>query len=130
MGLSATTVCLARSPCPCTEPSLGDGPTFHIPVHDDVSDHTGVELQVNLDHCSPNDAVSVTLDGELLGEPTLHRTGGEGHLSEDTWLVWKLRPAQAERGIHEVRLVLDRRDPRLGVPVVVENVELHITYAN
>ena len=40
----------------------GDGPTFHIPVHDDVSDDTGVELQVNLDHYSPNDAVSVTLD--------------------------------------------------------------------
>ena len=108
----------------------GDGPTFHIPVHDDVSEDTGVELQINLDHCSPNDAVSVTLDGELLGEPTLHRTGGEGHLSEDTCWCGSSVPHRAERGIHEVRLVLDRRDPRLGVPVVVENVELHITYAN
>ncbi len=121
---------LGEVPVPLYRTLTGDGPTFHIPVHDDVSEDTGVELQINLDHYSPNDAVSVTLNGEHLGGPTLHRTGGEGHLSEDTWLVWKLRPAQAERGIHEVRLVLDRRDPRLGVPVVVENVELHITYAN
>ena len=67
---------------------------------------------------------------EHLVEPVLHRTGGEGHLAEDAWLVWKLRSDQVARGIHEVRIVLDRRDPRLSVPVVVENVELHITYAN
>ena len=121
---------LGEVPVPLYRTLTGDGPTFHIPVHDDVSDHTGVELQVNLDHYSPNDAVSVTLDGELLGEPSLHRTGGEGHLSEDAWLVWKLRPDQVARGIHQVRVVLDRCDPLLSVPIVVENVELHITYAN
>ena len=90
---------------PLYETLTGDGPTFHIRVHDDVSEDTGVELQVNLDHYSPNDAVSVTLDGELLGEPTLHRTSGEGHLAEDAWLVWKLDPMQVGRGVHEVRIV-------------------------
>ena len=72
--------------------------------------------------------MSVTLDGELLGEPTLHRTSGEGHLSEDAWLVWKLDPGQVGRGVHEVRIVLDHQDPRIGVPLVVENIEIHITY--
>ena len=81
---------LGEVPVPLYRTLTGDGPAFHIRVHDDVSDDTSVELQVNLGHYSPNDAVSVTLDGELLGEPALHRTGGEGHLSEDAWLVWKL----------------------------------------
>ena len=120
---------LGEVPVPLYETLTGDGPTFHIRVHDDVAEDTSVELQVNLDHHSPNDAVSVTLDGELLGEPTLHRTSGEGHLAEDAWLVWKLDPIQVGRGVHEVRIVLDHQDPRIGVPLVVENVELHITYA-
>ena len=72
--------------------------------------------------------MSVKLDGGLLGEPTLHRTSGEGHLSEDAWLVWKLDAMQVGRGVHEVQIVLDRRDSRLGVPIVVENVELHISH--
>ena len=120
---------LGEIPVPLYPTLTGDGPTFHIAVHDDVAGDTSIELQVNLDHYSPNDAVSVSLDGELLGEPALHRTGGDGHLAEDAWLVWKLRPDQVGRGVREVRMVLDRRDERLGVPIVVENVELHITYA-
>ena len=31
-------------------------------------------------------------------------------------------------GPHEVKIVLVRRDPRIGVPIVVNNVEFWVTY--
>ena len=119
---------LGETPVPLYRTLTGDGPTFHINVHDDAAEDTAAELQINLDHYSPKDVVSVTFDGELLGEPALRRVGGDANVTEDAWLVWKLRADQADRGTHEVRIVLEQRDPRLGVPMVVENVELHITH--
>ncbi len=119
---------LGEVPVPLYGTLTGDGPTFHIHVHDDAAKDTTVELQVNLDHYSPKDVILATFDGELLGESALRRVG-DGSVSEDAWLVWKLRTDQAARGTHEVRIVLERRDPRLGVPIVVENVELHLTHA-
>ena len=120
---------LGEIPVPLYRTLTGDGPTFHINVHDDAAEDTAAELQINLDHYSPKDVVSVTFDGELLGEPALLRVGGDANATEDSWLFWKLRADQADRGPHEVLIVLGQRDPRLGVPIVVENVELHITHA-
>lgn len=125
---------LGEVPVPLYRTLTGGGPTFHIRVHDDAAENTSVELHVNLLHYSSDDILSVTLDGELLGEPTLCQVGdGEAgdpsQLPEDSWLVWALHHSRAGRGIHEVEIVLVRRDTRLRVPIVVENVELHITYS-
>ncbi|MCY4527629.1 MAG: hypothetical protein OXD46_01180, partial [Chloroflexi bacterium] len=39
-----------------------------------------------------------------------------------------LEPSQGGMGPHQVKIVLVKRDPRIGVPVVVNNVEFWVTY--
>ena len=117
----------------------GEGPKFHIRVHDDVVEETeagaleSVELQVELEHFSPADKVEVALDGELLGTPGIRNVAAEdpddpADVDENSWLVWILEPRQADRGLHQVQVRLVQRDPRIRPPPVVLNVELHVNY--
>ena len=118
----------------CLYPTItGIGPTFEIRVSDDASSTRIVELQVNVNHYSSDDVLTVKFDGKPLGEPTLHRSAPErqgetAQATEDAWLVWRLDHDQSGRGFHELEVVLIRRDPRIGAPIVVENVELHVTH--
>ena len=118
----------------CLYPTLtGIGPTFEIRVSDEAVRALTVELQINVNRYSIDDVLSVALDGKPLGEPTLHRSDagrpdGTTQVTEDAWLVWRLDPKQSGPGVHELEIVLDCRDPRIDVPIVVENVELHVTY--
>lgn len=124
-------------PVPLYETLTDEGPTFRVDVYDRVRDTAGVEcveLHVNLDQYSPADTLNVTLDGASLSDPSIHwggstNPGDPGELGEDAWLVWQLDPTQAEYGTHEIKMVLELRDPRLSVPIVVENVEMHLTYS-
>ena len=50
-------------------------------------------------------------------------------VAENTWLVWTLRPQQAAHGGHRVEIVLLERDARIRVPIVIDNVEIHVNYA-
>ena len=110
----------------------GGGPRFHVGVYEDVPEDAALELQVDLDHLSPRDRVAVELDGQRLGEPE-RRSPAAGDaanpadVSENTWLVWRLEPSQVGGGVHEVRIDLLERDPRLRPPVVVGNVEIHVS---
>jgi hypothetical protein len=125
-------------PVPLHRTLSGEGPTFHISVYDDIADAEDVErveLQVNLIQYSPGDVLTFTLDGAPLGEsgPPVDsgastNPGDPGQLGEDAWLVWKLDAEQAGYGTHEVQIVLVQRNPRLSVPIIVENVELHIKF--
>ena len=92
-----------------------------------------MELHVELAHCSPADRFEVRLDGELLGAPIRRSVAGENptdpaEVDESTWLVWIIKPKQAAKGQHQIQLRLVERDIRLRVPVVVENVEIHLHY--
>ena len=117
----------------------GDGPRFHIRVHDDVVEEAeagalkSAELQVELEHFSPHDQVEVTLDGEVLGQPAVRNVAAEdpneiADVDENTWLVWQLKPKQADRGTHEVQVVLIERNPRIRAPIVVRYVEIWVNY--
>ena len=117
----------------------GDGPRFHLSIYDAVVEEWGkgtlgaVELQVELAHCSPADRFEVAFDGELLDEPARRSVAGENpadpaEVDESTWLVWGLQPEKAAKGQHQIQLRLVERDIRLRVPVVVENVEIHLNY--
>ena len=112
---------------------MGSGPRFHIGVYEDVSEDATLELQVDLDHLSPQDRVAVELDGQRLGDPLRRSPAAEdsanpADVSENTWLVWPLVPAQVGKGVHIVGIALRERDPRLRPPVVVRNVEIHVSY--
>ena len=112
---------------------MGGGPRFHIGVYEDVSEDATLELQVDLDHLSPRDQVAVELDGQRLEDP-VRRSPAAGEaanpadMSENTWLVWPLVPSQVGKGVHVVGIDLRERDPRLRPPIVVRNVEIHVSY--
>ncbi len=116
-----------------------DGPRFHVRVHDEVVAESNagaldsVELHLELEGFSTTDEVEVTLDGEILGPPTLRDAAAEdpndpADVGESKWAVWALRPEQADWGNHEVKVVLVGRDPRLRQSIVVQNVEVHVRY--
>ena len=113
----------------------GDGPTFHIIVSDDAmadgAELERVELQIEVAHLSMQDEVAVTLDGEALGLPRIRDAAAEdpedpSDVSENGWLVWPLE--QVARGVCEVRVCLLERDPRIGVPLRIEQVEIYLQY--
>ena len=75
----------------------------------------------------------MTLDGTVLGAPAVRNVNAEDpavpeSVHENSWLAWDLEPSQGGMGPHEVKIVLVRRDPRIGVPIVVNNVEFWVTY--
>ena len=51
-------------------------------------------------------------------------------VSENGWLTWPLEESQVERGVHAIRVQLVKRDPRLTVPLRIEQVEIYLTYRN
>ena len=55
--------------------------------------------------------------------PATEEAANPVDVSENTWLVWPLVPAQVGKGGHVVGI-----DPRLRPPVVVRNVEIHVSY--
>jgi hypothetical protein len=126
----------------------GDGPTFHVPVHDNVVEEAkggrleSVVLQIEFAHFSPADKVVVRLDGQDLGPPVAYNAAAEdpndpSDVSENSWLVWELSPEQValnpnliggDWGPHEIQVCLVERNPRLKVPLVVQHVEIYVNY--
>ena len=117
-----------------------DGPSFHIPVHDNVVAEAELgllkrlELRIAVDQLSPADSVQVDLDGKTLPKPAVRYAALEdadnpSDVGESGWLVWSLRPQQAARGTHQVQVRLLKRDPRLKPAPVVQHVEFHVKYA-
>jgi hypothetical protein len=120
------------------QPTLtGDGPTFHVTVSDDVTaggaELARAELQIEIAHLSTRDEVKVALDGISLGPPHGRDAAAEdpedpSDVSENSWLTWPLEKSQVTRGVHEIRVQLIERDPRLAVPLRIEQVEIWLTY--
>ena len=118
----------------------GDGPKFHIRVHDQAAAEAKaghlfrVGLYIELAHFAPADRVGVTLDGCELDAPSIRNLAAEdpddpADVAENSWLVWDLDPQQADWGEHEIQIRLLERDVRIRPPLVVENVELYINYS-
>ena len=115
-----------------------DGPSFRIPVHDDVvAKEEGllktIELRIAVEQLSPADSLQVDLDDKTLPKPAVRYAAREdddnpSDVGESGWLVWSLRPQQAARGTHQVQVRLLKRDPRLKPPPVVRHVEFHVKY--
>ena len=90
-------------------------------------------LQIELAHFTPADQIAVALDGRDLGSPETRNTAtvnpdNPSDVAERSWMVWSLAPALVDQGMHEIRVYLVARNPRLQPPLVVENVEIHINY--
>jgi len=117
-----------------------EGPSFHVPVHDDVARYATagllkrVELQIVLEHLSSADRIQVNLDGKALGEPVVRYAAREdpddpSDVAEHASLVWTLRPGQVAQGEHRINVQLLKRDKRVRPPLVVRHVEFHVNYS-
>jgi len=114
-----------------------DGPLLHVAVSEDARE-TGedlelAELQIEVAHLSTRDEVQVALDGTELGLPRARDAACEdpddpSDVSENCWLTWSLDIGQVGRGMHEVRVRVVERDPRLRVPLRIEHVEIYLKY--
>ncbi len=113
------------------------GPTFHVTVSDDVTaggvDLKGAELQIEIAHLSTRHEVKVALDGIPLGPAHRRDAAAEdpedpADVSENSWLTWPLEKSRVKRGVHQVSVQLVERDPRLAVPLRIEQVEISLKY--
>jgi len=124
----------AETPVTLHRTLTDEGPVFHLPFHD-VSTAATIELQVEIEHFSPSaDRVEVQLNGTALGEPSVRNAAAEdpddpATVSENSWLVWSLDPELLSIGAQELKVRLAERDARLGVPLVIRHVEIHVEYA-
>ena len=113
-----------------------DGPLFHVPIYDDIeADGGNVQLLIEIERFSPTvDQVQVLLDGVALGPPTVRNASAEDPTSpsdvdENSWLVWDLRLERCAKGMHEIKVILVERDPRIRPCIVVNNVEFWVSYS-
>ncbi len=109
----------------------GDGPEFHVRVFEPEANAASVELQIEVEHLTPEDKVKFTLNGAELGAPAVKYALGEdspSDVGESAWLVWKLPAQAAVAATHTVKAVLLERHPRVRVPLVVRQVEIHVRY--
>jgi len=118
----------------------GDGPTFQVPMYDDVPTAAkagtlaGAELHIRMEHFSPGaDVVSATLDGKDLGAYTVTNKaaqdpGNPSDVDENSWLVWKLDPKLLAVGTREVQVKLVKRDERITPPLTISHVDIWVDY--
>ena len=119
--------------------TTGEGPSFNVPVHDEVARHAAngrlesVELHIQMEHYTQRDRVEVALDGSVLIEPAVRVVAAEddsdpSDTDESSWLVWSLEPDQADYGPHRIQVILLDHDPRIKPPLVVQQVEFVVRY--
>ncbi len=130
----------AETPVSLYRTLTDEGPKFHVPTYDEVVEEARagqlkkIELRIELRQFSPTDRVRVQLDGKELTSPQVRNVSAENpddpsDVSESSWLVWSLRPEEADRGMHEVKVQLIKRNPRIKPPLVIEHVEIQVHYA-
>ena len=118
-----------------------EGPTIRLEVADDVVADVPerVELRVRLDQWTKGDVVRLFWDGKERKD-----VEARYHLEEDragnpfgaqiydvgsaAWLYSQFTPSEVTPGPHQVRVVLDERNPRLARDIVLTNVELVVSY--
>ena len=119
----------------------GDGPTITLDVPDDLTIDIPkhIELRVRLDQWVKGDVVRLYWDGVeredvetrfsideiVCGNPHEYPVNDVGTAA---WLASDLSPADAAEGKHEVKVVLEKRNPKLSCDIVLTNVELVINY--
>ncbi len=119
----------------------GDGPTITLDVADDLTADVPerVELRVRLEEWVKGDLISVFWDGTERDniEIQYHIENGSAadafadyvtDVSDAVWLRSELSPSEVATGPHQVRIVLQERNPKLDCDIVLTNVELVIRY--
>ena len=128
-----------EAPVPLYRTLTREGPKFHVRIHDDVlaASQKGVldnvALHIEFSHYSSADEVEVHLDDCLLPAPTIENVAAvdrdnPSDVDENSWLIWTLEAGTIDRGVHEIQVFLVVRDVRIRVPLIVENVEVYLSF--
>ena len=92
----------------------------------DVPDNGESTLRVRLMGSTTHDSMTVTLNGKKLPWETCRRTEHGGYFY--TWLEFPLTPGALIQGHNEVGVAVHSRPSNLAVDVVLEGVELVVSY--
>ena len=112
----------------------GDGPTITIDLADDLSVDVpeSIELRLRLEEWVKGDLVRVFWDGgELENFQASYSQADSTHgwdVSNSAWLTTEMRPDQAAKGKHRVKVILAERNPRLAADLVLTDVELVVRF--
>ena len=128
-------------PVPLKQTMTGDGPSITIEQADDLTANPpeSVTLRVLLDQWVVGDEVRMYWDGQerkdwrrryhleedAAGNPLGSQIYDVGFAS---WFILDLSPDDASQGKHTVKIVLERRNPRVAADIVLKNVELVVKY--
>jgi hypothetical protein len=101
------------------------GQTVHVFVADDP-DRGEARLMVRLMGSTTHDSLTVSLNGRALPSETCRRKEYGGYLY--AWLEYPLGRGTWRKGRNDVAVALHSRPANLTVPVLLESVELIVTY--
>ena len=93
-------------------------------IADDL-DRANALLKLRLGAPSPQDSISVSLNGQVLPPPT--RVQPVRYIY--AWLDYQLVPGLLKQGRNELGVAVHSRPPRLAAPVTVEGVEVVVRHA-
>ncbi len=125
----------AEVPTPLVHTMTGDGPSVAITISDDflADPPKNIDLRIRLEEWVAGDTVEVTWDGRALPEPRIAYTdvdSATGYaVSSAVWQSYPLQPQDAPTGVHIVKIILRRRNPRLVPDLTLTDVELLVDYA-
>ena len=128
-------------PVALKETLTGDGPTITLNQPADLEQNpvTSIHLRLRLNQWVVGDEVTVEWDGAELthlehryhfeedaaANPLAARISDVGTAS---WFIAPLSADQASEGMHTVKAILRKRNPRLACDIVLTNVELVVRY--
>ena len=92
----------------------------------DGPDYQEALLRVRLMGSTTHDSLTISLNGEALPSDTSRRTEHGGYFY--AWLEYPLAPGQLREGRNEVGVALHARPQNLTAHVLLEGVELIVTY--
>ena len=93
----------------------------------DGPDYEGALLRVRLMGSTTYDSLTISLNGEALPSDTSRRTEHGGYFY--AWLEYPLSPGQLHEGHNEIGVALHARPQNLTAHVVLQGVEMIVTYA-
>jgi len=112
----------------------GDGPTITVDVADDLTADApvGIELRVRLAEWVRGDVVRLLWDGiEVVNPRVIYSqvaSSSGNDISSAVWLSKELSPERVAKGRHQVKAILNERNPRMDCDIVLTDVELVLRY--
>ena len=132
---------LGDVPVPLKQTLTADGPTANIDIADDVQSDSAerIELRVRLDQWVDGDVVNLLWDGQKIDDPKIQYdiqtdqyanpfAANVSDVGTAVWITSELSSSQSRIGRHRVKVVLEKRNPKVACDIILTDVEVVISY--